>query len=410
MRRILLAGSFLAVPLIANAQSPLSCEASGSTECFQRPVNLLGGMLMNGQNAYHASDAYAEPALSVGPFAGASLPRGAQFWFSVGPYAFESAQTPLSESMAIGPGAGISATTGGGLFEGISAGAAITTQVNSLAVGGDAMRNYWDKAGGLAIGMGTLQDGVGTNNVGIGNLAMMDAYATIIVAGKPTAGDQLKIAITSVNQCRGATSPNCTIGTPVTATYTVRAGDTPGSEATGLMHAINETKVNYHLGDGIQENTHNLFQIGAQPAAGHPNVIKMHTPANWQLSFAYSCTGPGCGDEAIVIKPGFTGSNNVVVAPKALASPLLANPQNNVIVGENTADGNDATDPSNDIFLGDGIAPNITNGTWNIISGTLAGNALTGGNANVISGFRAGSKLTPALIISSRATASHPRP
>ena len=215
MKRVLLAGSIFAAPFLAHAQPSTACGPSGTAECFQRPVNLLNGMLMNGQNAYRASNAYAEPALSVGPFAGASLPAGAQFWFSLGPYAFESAQTQLSESMAIGPGAGISITTGGGLFEGISAGASMTTQVNNVAIGGDAMRNYWDKSGGLAIGMGALEDGVGANNVGIGNLAMMGAYATITVNGKPMAGDQLKLAITSANACANATSRNCTIGTPI---------------------------------------------------------------------------------------------------------------------------------------------------------------------------------------------------
>ena len=189
------------------------------------------------------------------------------------------------------------------------------------------MRNYWDKSGGLAIGMGALEDGVGANNVGIGNLAMMGAYATITVNGKPMAGDQLKLAITSANACANATSRNCTIGTPITATYTVQAGDTPGSETTGLIQAINATKVNYRLGDGIVQNAHNLFRIGALPAAGHPNIVKMHTPANWQLSFAYSCTGRGCGGESVMVKPGFTGSDNVVIAPFGLASPILTNPK-----------------------------------------------------------------------------------
>ncbi len=160
------------------------------------------------------------------------------------------------------------------------------------------------------------------------------------------------------------------------------------------MDAINATRVDYILGDGIAENLHNGFRIGAQSAPGHPNTIKMHTPANWQFSFAYSCTGPGCGNERVTIRRGFTGSHNVVIAPRGLASPLLTDPQNNVIIGQNTADGNDATNPSNDVFLGDGIAPNITTGTWNIISGTLAGASLTSGNGNVISGFDAGSKLT----------------
>ena len=113
------------------------------------------------------------------------------------------------------------------------------------------MHNYWDKSGGLAIGMGALEDGVGANNVGIGNLAMMGAYATITVNGKPAAGDQLKVAITSANACANVTSRNCTIGTPIIATYTVQAGDTPSSETTGLIQAINAAKVNYRLGDGI---------------------------------------------------------------------------------------------------------------------------------------------------------------
>ena len=95
-----------------------------------------------------------------------------------------------------------------------------------------------------------------------------------------------------------------------------------------------------------------------------------------------------------MVKPGFTGSDNVVISPFGLASPILTNPQNDVIIGAHTASGNDATNPSNDIFLGNGIAPNITTATWNIVSGTLAGNGLTSGNANVISGFNAGSKLT----------------
>lgn len=394
MKRILPAGIMLAAPFTAFAQGPPACGPSGTAECFERPVNLLGGLLMNGQNAYRASSADGKPAVSIGPFAGASLPKDAQFWLSIGPYAFESAETRLSESMAIGPGAGISNTTAGGFFAGISAGASITTQVNSMAIGLDAMRDYWDKSGGLAIGIGTLQDGIGTSNVGIGSLAMSGAYATISVNGTPGAGDRLAIAITSANPCGNQASRNCTTGTPATARYTVRAGDTPASVAAGLREAINGTKIGYMLGDGIAENLHNGFQIGAQPAAGHPNVLKMHTPANWRLSFAYSCAGAGCNQESVAVGPGFTGSHNVVVGPYGLSSPLLTDPQNNVIIGQNTADGTAATDPSNDVFLGDGIAPNIVNGSWNIVSGTLAGNGLTSGNGNVISGFNAGSKLT----------------
>lgn len=393
MNRILFAVGLLAAPFMARAQAP-SCGPAGAAECFQRPVDLMNGLLVNGQNAYRASSADGKPAVSIGPFAGASLPKDAQFWLSIGPYAFESAETRLSESMAIGPGAGIANTTAGGFFAGISAGASITTQVNNMAIGLDAMRDYWDKSGGLAIGIGALQDGIGASNVGIGNLAMAGAYATISVNGTPGAGDRLAIAIASTNPCGNQASRNCTTGTPVTASYTVRAGDTPASAAAGLREAINGTKIGYILGDGIAENLHNGFQIGAQPAPAHPNVIKMHTPANWRLSFAYSCAGGGCNRESVAIGPGFTGSHNVVVGPNGLSSPLLTDPQNNVIIGQNTADGTAATDPSNDVFLGDGIAPNIVNGSWNIVSGTLAGNGLTSGNGNVVSGFNAGSKLT----------------
>ncbi len=217
MKHSLLAGIILAAPFTAHAQAPASCGPSGSAECFQRPVDLFNGMLMNGQNAYRASDADAQPAISIGPFAGASLPGDAQFWSAVGPYAFESAETRLSESLAIGLGAGIANTTAGGFFAGISAGASITTQVNSMAIGLDAMRDYWDTSGGLAIGIGALQDGIGADNVGIGSLAMAGAYATITVTATPAAGDQLKIAISSANPCAGRASRNCTTGIPVTA-------------------------------------------------------------------------------------------------------------------------------------------------------------------------------------------------
>ncbi len=307
---------------------------------------------------------------------------------------FESAETRLSESLAIGLGAGIANTTAGGFFAGISAGASITTQVNSMAIGLDAMRDYWDTSGGLAIGIGALQDGIGADNVGIGSLAMAGAYATITVTATPAAGDQLKIAISSANPCAGRASRNCTTGIPVTAAYTVRAGDTAGSAASGLMNAINATRVDYILGDGIAENLHNGFRIGAQSG---PRASEHHQDAHARelaVVLRLFVHGAGCGNEGVTIRRGFTGSHNVVIAPKGLASPLLTDPQNNVIIGQNTADGNDATNPSNDVFLGDGIAPNITTGTWNIISGTLAGASLTSGNGNVISGFDAGSKLT----------------
>lgn len=333
----------------------------------------------------------------IGPFAGGVLDPRTQFVTALGAYALESATgyPGVQESTFLGMGAGIAIqTSGGNTCLGTGACSAITTQGAVTAIGDTAMRNSADNGGSsVAIGAGAYADGAGTAaNMAIGTNTLWGTAGTITIGGTPTVGDQLHFPVSSTNACG---TVNCTTGVPVTVTYTVQAGDTPATIASGVASLISNSGVGYRLGDGIDEAMHNLYNLAAQIAdpANFPTVIKFHWPVSWQISVGYSCTGT-CGETA-TIGGGFTGAWNTLIGNNIFNSVVITNPVQNTIVGQLSASSK-VTNASYNTLVGYEVASGLTGGNFNVVIGNLAANAMTSGGQNVLVGDRAGYQLSTA--------------
>lgn len=291
-----------------------------------------------------------EPSFFIGQFSGASSPAASQFLGGLGPYAAESVSATILELEAYGHGAAIATVDGGGIAVGTSAGAAMIH--NSLFyIGADAGRDVYDVSGSMGIGNGALGDGSPTGyNLALGGNAIWGSASTITVGGTPTTGDVIQLSVNTTNACAGSTGAtglaagvvNCTSNNhtavatwPAVTTYTVQAGDTTAailaaSLATAFTGAGN---TNYILGDGVEEGTHNLFNLGFQRVdpSGNPTVIKGHYPGSWFITLAVTCTSGTCG-ETFTVGPGFTGSNNFICCNNIFNGPLLSNPQFNMLL------------------------------------------------------------------------------
>ena len=330
-------------------------------------VNNTGtaGYQLGGQNGLSLSTATNEQNLLVGPFAGASAPGNGQFITAVAPYTFESLTAVAPESAAAGQGAGISLTTGGGMTTmGISS-CASQTIVGATCFGDDAGRDAWDTGSFIALGPGAYGDGAGTGGViAVGANTLWGAASTITFTGTGTVGDVKHFTVSSANACNGTSiTINCTTGTPQTVNYTLVSGDTvPATLATHVAAALTAALtgaqiVNYTLGDGVQESTHNLFgmNFSVADATNHSNVIKGHYPSSWQTSLAYTCTGT-CGD-TVTIGTASAPANLVLVGNGIFGYFGVGTPTTSAIVGDNDF-GLFAVNPTNLAVVGNNVGLN----------------------------------------------------
>ena len=348
------------------------------------------GYQLGGLNGLSMSGAANEPAVLAGPFAGASLPLNAQFVANVGAYGFESLTATTSENSGSGNGNCISLTTGGGAnCYGTSAGASATTQGGFVFDGSDAGRNLWGAgvSGAIGIGAGSQADGSpAQKNYVVGTASFVGNAGTIIFAGTNTVGDTLNFTISSANSCNGTTNTvNCTTGAPAVVSYTLVSGDTSSATLAGhVAAALNVAPVNYALGDGVIEGSHNLFSYQWQYSdpTNHPTEITGHIPGNWQTSIALtSCTGT-CGETVTIAGPS-TGSSNYIVGD-AFKWPGMVNPVGNVVFG--SAFTSMAVSPSYNSVVGAGIMPVAISPNFNMVLSYNALTVCTSCGRNVVSG------------------------
>lgn len=369
-----------------------------------------GGYQVFGLTMFNISNATVEPGFFMGPFAGASMPVGAQFLGGIGPYAGESVNVNTIESEFVGHGAGIAVLSGGGVSLGTSTCAAQTTS-SCFAIGSDAMRDFYTvtDVGSMGVGNGSLADGTGTNvDIAIGGNTLWGAAATITFTNSaPHVGDVYTLSTTTSNACNGTSiTINCTNNSnnpgtvastfPVTTAYTVVSGDTTATILVGHLATAwsGSNAVNYILADGVQEGTHNLFPYVWQQVdtTNHPTVLKGHYPGSWLLTPSVTCTGT-CTNAQATVGTGYTGGNNILLGAKLFISPLVSTAQFNTIISA-SGPANFVTNNQQNTLVGYGMAAGLTGGGngggGNTGIGANALQSLTSGAGMVAVGAYAG--------------------
>lgn len=340
-------------------------------------------------NTYFNASAAKPFVFGVG--AGGSLPANAQIEFFEGLGAGESASGVAYERLFIGAGAGINNTTGGAsVAVGVSTCAGTTTQSGDICVGSDAGRDYGGYGTDIAFGTGALADGNGNNpNFAFGANTIWGAASTITLSsGAPHAGDVYSVTLSTNNACNGTSvTVNCTYGAPITATYTVLAGDTTGTILANNLASSLSTQFNsigYTLGDGVDEKTRNLFvaQFQIADATNWPLVLKGHYPWSWKLTpSGGTCTGT-CA-VTLTIGPGFTGGNNIAVGNYLLNSPVATTLHDNILIMFG-GPSNFATTLSNNIGFGNNSGTAMNGATYNVWAGFSALNSCVNCSQNVV--------------------------
>ena len=364
--------------------------------------NFTGPLSYNGQPILQANTGSAGTWL-FGPFSGASLAANSQFITTHGAYVFESLQGyPLiQESTGMGMGAGIAVTTGSAITAfGTGCASAETNAVGVDCFGDTTMRNVWDTGGDTVVGTGSLSDGVFGSSTNaaesiFGQQSLVGSAATMTVTGTPHAGDTLPFTFTTANACTGA-QVNCTTGAPITLTYTVQSSDTTANALAASLATFlsNNNPINYRLGDGVLESSHNLYGLAWQiyDPTFHPNVLKGHFPGSWQITTtAGACTGT-CA-ETVVVGPGLTGTKNTLTGHNILGYFGATTAQQNAIHGSYSFS-RDCVTCSFNSTNGISIAPAAVSAIFNAGSGYSALAGCTSCQQNVFNGAYAGYTIT----------------
>lgn len=395
---------------------PLSAPSVNVTGTGGYQIN-FGGTTTNLARISQYNSSSAAPALFGGPGAGASAAAGTGFVTTWGAYDFESySGSTANEGVAIGSGAGIASTTAGGNVDiGTSAGASETTSGGNVYICGyDCGRDAYTTANGPQISIGdiSLQDGTFAGpNVVFGSNTLIGNAGIITIGSGYSSGDVLHLNITTTNACG---TVNCTMINTTPVNYTLTSGDASSvvTLANNLASAWSAAGlITYILGDGVNESTHNLFQMqwSQTDSVGHPGVLTGHFPGSWDLSFTVTCTGT-CGGTATVGGP-FAGTNNIVVGTNSMNSAFITTASNNAIIGMESLQ--QATTAQGNSGIGYQLMPNATTAQYNSmngldalaactscqnndVSGAFAGQDITSAQSNVLHGRNAGGKITTA--------------
>ncbi|VWB06845.1 outer membrane autotransporter [Burkholderia lata] len=368
---------------------------SGSSIDFGTQINSNGG---NGLRV--SPSGIYNPSTFVGPNSGAAYPAANPWAVGVGAYSLYSLNQSQAEVTGIGTLSCARLTTGNyNVCLGLHSLGNDPTTNTSVAVGNDSVRNEIGGNNITAVGGNSMRNGSGDQTTAIGSGAMRGNASSIIFGGTVTSGDQVSVTVTC-NQA-GACS-----NSPKTYSYTLTGSDTIATLVTNLanlMNAapVNETPVNGNVLVGMQAR-------GAQ--LGPTNVLALDFPGSssngWKVSVGVSVSG--AATETYTIGTG-------------------VNSQSNVIIGSFAVDGSSVQNLSNSVFIGQGIAPSLTNvveaacigvqscfklqngngntslgawtlqqnvsGNFNVAVGDFSGQNVTGGS-NVLSGANSGQNMT----------------
>ena len=230
--------------------------------------------------------------------------------------------------------------------------------------GVDCMRDTVGNTNSTAQGAQSQDDGVGNNNTSQGAFALQGNAGSIVLSGSKTTADALCIPFTTTNA-------NVT-ALPASACYTVLAGDTISTIATGLATAINNLGVTYNLPSGHTTFTDNGVQMAAGVSlASAQTVIYLHFPGGTTTGWAITPGTPTCTGtctEVLTVGAPFSGHNNLATGVKALYGAALAAANSNDARGFQSLF-NLAGSSSGVLCYGDDCGENALSGSNSIIMG-----------------------------------------
>lgn len=402
MRAILAAAlGAIILPAVAHAQS--SGGISGGIPCYAGSSCDLGAGSLNfrGNNGLTVSTHSVGPvspqaAVTVGPYAGASLPAGAQWGLAVGTGALENL-TQDQEDTALGTLSCNQLTTGNfntclGLHT-----IGFETSANGLvAVGTDAHRNGVGDNGSAYVGESAGRNGGAQYIFAFGEQARNGNSGTITLSGTATAGDVITVNMTTTN-------PNVS-GLPATINYTVPASPTLYSIAQGIATAINNLGV---AGQGV---TLIAYAINSPDGTG---VVSLDFPGNGVSGTGWgivtTATVSSGGTEVATVGTGSNGYEQIAMGFQSLFGRSLTTGTRLIALGNGVmqyargaydvfAAGFNSTQNlvggTQGVALGNYTAENVINSNNFAIVGQYAGQNWTGSYGATLFGDHAGNGMT----------------
>lgn len=375
MKRLIAALMLSAVAVSTHAQTfqvnTLNTQAGKITVGpAATPVN---GVTVSPLTAYN-------PATFIGPHAGLSYPTNSLWAVGVGAYSLYSLNQSQAEVTGIGTLSCARLTTGNyNVCLGLHSLGSDPATNSSTAVGNDSARNQIGGGNITAVGANSARNGSTDQTTAIGSGALRGNGSSVSFGGTVTAG--LPVTITAACNTAGACS-----NSPGTWSYTPTSSDTLATIVTHLANLINASPINETAVNGNV-----LIAMQARSAQlGPTNVLSLDFPGGvstgWNMSLAVSVGG----SSTLTYSIG-TGVNSSY----------------NVVVGSFAVDGSATQNLSNSVFIGQGVAPALTNATEEVCIGiqscfnatTASGNTIVGswahqanvtGNYNTVLGDYAG--------------------
>lgn len=343
--------------------------------------NFTGSINVSGANALTISPISAyNPATFIGPKAGVNYPSTSLWAVGVGAYSAFSLNQSQAEVTAIGTLSCARLTTGNyNVCLGLHSLGSDPAANSTTAVGNDAVRNEIGGGNITAVGANSMRNGSGDQTTAIGSGALRGNGSSITFGGTITAG--LPVTITATCNTVGACG-----NSPGTWSYTPTGSDTIATMIASLANAINAAPINETAVNG---NVLIAMQARA-PQLGPTNVLSLDFPGAVASGWNVSVTVSVGGSTTLTYSIG-TGVNSTY----------------NVVIGSFAVDGAAVQNLSNSVFLGQGVAPSLTNSTEEVCIGiqtcfnatTASGNTVMGawahqsnatGNYNTVIGDYAG--------------------
>lgn len=291
----------------------------------------------------------------------------------IGAYALSRLSQTYAEDTAVGVWAAKNLTTGNYCTAiGMNAMGAEETGNGMSVVGCDASRNSMGSTEMTVMGNDSARNGLLTSTTAIGVRALHGNGSSVTFDGTVSVGDVVTLRLQS--------SEIIVTDQDKTYTYTVKAGDTLASIATGLRNAITASPMR-GLPASLQGRTD-----GAILALDFPGT----STSGWKP--VVTCTVSGGSLITAAVGTGSKPNGVVAIGHQAAQGMGMTNPSATVLIGWDA--GRRIVSASRAVGIGDGALFANTTGNDNTAVGHSAGRALTTGTNNVMLGSNAGLSLT----------------
>ena len=188
-----------------------------------------------------------------------------------------------------------------------------TTGDTLVAIGNDCMRNSIGQNNAVGVGKFAMACYFGQNSTGVGYNALVGNSASIVVSGTKTTGDIINVVFTS----------SAIVGSPVTASYTVLAGDTIATIQAGIAAAIPNVS-----------------------ALNGANISARTTTGSNAIAITYN----GTSAVGTTLTVSYTQGGNTEVL--TITNGVLATVTDNIAIGQNAMAGYSLTSAAYNIGIG----------------------------------------------------------